>query len=411
MNYWNPVRRTTIALPLMALILVPVVVTFASSQRTAYAASFVAVNDLTVTETDSGSFVANVPVTWNVFSRTVVRVTVTTLSPADNADIVGAPASFAVSGSGSTTIPVTVFGDLDRESVQKARLDLTFDGIIDGTDSAILAVNDNDHPTATVSDRNALEGGGVDGGAFHTITLNKAINQDTELSVRTFVTSFGFPAATPNVDYTPVDRIVTIPAHQTEFTVAVNLIDDNVIELTTAEDYGIVVAANQPGHLAVGGDLVGEGRITDDDLNGALAANAIFQLGSDAIPPANNLASGCRATLDVGEPFINDSVVTFRITLDRAFANPFEFNLFTDASGQNPDATPGSDFDELTTVAVFPANTRSMTFAIRFHDDGVSEPDEFIAIRGTGRMIANSQVCLQNFTEAAADIRILGNIF
>lgn len=220
---------------------------------------------------------------------------------------------------------------------------------------------------------------------------------DPILLVRTFGGT-----ATPGVDYTALDGVVTVPAGATQKDVFVTTFDDNIVELSSVETYNLSVANVNAGDLAVGGDLLAEGRIFENTP--ANPRPAIVQFGSDPVPSGSNLSGRCRPNLDVGEAFIDPSEIVLRLTIDLLLPFGFEFRLFTDVRQSGGIATPGTDFVPFDTVVVFPAQTRSITFVVRILDDGVTEDSESFAIRATGPMIQDSQPCLQNLLEAISDV-------
>ncbi len=346
-----------------------------------------------------------VPIEWSNAANLRIRIDVVRQRPADRV-IVPSTRLLTLNGSGNGTIPVQVQTNLDRQLDHIAIVSLTFIGRkVLGHHQARLTVRDDDHPTVTVTDRNALEDGGVDGGAFHIIRLSKAINQPTDLRVRTLADT-----ALPGRDYVAIDRTVRIPAGQTQVRVDVQLIGDNVIDLDLVKQYIIAVQAVHPGDIPT--DVGATGRITDDDDNGNSPSAAIIQMSGDAIPSVGNLGGGCRNDdLPVGEAFINPFNAQFQLTLDHAMNRPFEVRIFTKNSFLTPQATAGSDFLPLDAIFVFPANTRSMTFGVQINDDGVSEPDEFFHVEAVGRMIAEAQPCEQNELGAMNEVKIGWNIF
>lgn len=367
----------------------------------------VSVTDVTVEEGDSLTpRTVLVPIEWSNAQNLRVQIDVVLTRSADRKDIFPSTTTRILKGEGSSTIAVQVRGDLNREPDQVALVRLTFNVVkVLGRHKARLTLRDDDHPTATVTDRNALEDGGADGGAFHIIRLSKAINQPTDLHVRTFADT-----ALPGRDFVAVDRIVTIEGGQTQFRVDIQLIGDNVIDLDLVKQYFIAVQAVHPRDIRA--DVGATGRITDDDDNGNNASAAIIQLGGDAIPSVGNLSGGCRNNdLTVGEPFIDPVNAQFQLTLDHAMNRPFEVRIFTKDSFLTPRATAGSDYQTLDAIFVFPANTRSMTFGVRIFDDGVSEPDEFFHVEAVGRMIAEAQPCEQNEFGAMNEVKIGWNIF
>lgn len=395
----RPALRTAAAL----IVLAAVALTLFATARPAVALGN-SVTSTTVVEGDSGTANASVTAEWSVRSLTLITITVAPVAPATSADVTPSTISFYDLGSGSRTVSVPVIGDLIREPSQQATVTLHIGGASGSTFQGTVTIIDNDHPTATIADRNMLESGSVDNANVFTINLSKAIADPTQLRVQ----SFG-GTATAGVDYQSLSTVVTVPAFATSTTVTVTIINDAIIELNNLETFNLIVSPVTAGDLAVGGDLVATGHISDDDQN-ALTASAIFQLGSDPVA-GPGLVGSCRSDLPIGEPFINPVDVTFRLTLSRASPLAFEFNLFTDTSSAGTNASAGSDFQPIDRVQVFPANTRTMTFTVRIFDDGVSEGDEFFSLRATDGLIANTQPCPQNLLGGDQDVKIGANIF
>jgi len=367
--------------------------------------NFASAAPLTVTEADSGTITANVVVSYGTKAGVSMplRVVVTPNASAANGEITGKTVNKTVSGAGSFTVAVTVRGDLVPEPSQTARVEVSSQIYTSVGNTTTLTVLDNDHPTVTINNRTTNENGGP---AVHTITLSKAISVAQQFRVRTVNGT-----ARSGADFVAIDQLFTVNANATTRNVSVTLVGDTVIDLSQSKTYTLQVTPQTPGDLASSGnDLSANGTINDDDQGNNTLANAIFQFGSDSVAPANNLSGSCRSTMEVSEPFNGSKNVQFRLTLDRTVSRPFEVNIFTEGTTAGPDAT-SQDFTSIDNVVLFPANTRSMTFIIQFHDDGQSEGDEWIGLRAIGGMIANTQMCLQNFLGANSDIKIPWNVF
>ncbi len=366
----------------------------------------VSVGDAQVTEGDSGSTVVNVPYSFTVNGLTQVTFSVTPQAPATSADIQASSSSrYYGTGSYSGTVAVTVYGDLDREPSQLAVVSVSAPAFFGGDTTGTVTVIDNDHPVVTVDDRASEEDGAPDGAGNHTIHLSKGINQTTDLRVRTVPGT-----ATANVDFTPLDLVLHVPAHTVTTQVTVPIIADEVAELLTVETYTLVVNAVNAGDIGAGGRLVATGTISDND--GFNPLSAVIQAASDAIPPGNALQAACRENFPVGEAFVDPYNATFRIVLSQAAPRAFEFNLFTITNtGEGPPATDGSDFNGFDKVLVFPAGARSMTFSVTILDDSVTEGDEFFGFRADGPEISTAPVCEQNFTSVESTVKITANVW
>ena len=369
-----------------------------SGATTAHAAG-VSVGNVAVTEGDAGVTMAQVPYSWSLpgGSVAVVHIVVTPRLAANAADIAPMSVARTVRGSGSATLGVPVFGDLDREPAQVALITLTYDGISDGGDAALLTVFDDDAPNVTISDGSSTEN---IAGVTHTISLSKAINQETRLRVQTFAGT-----ASASADFASLDQVVIIPPGATSTTVVVPVVDDRLIELTPSEAYSVQVSAVTATDISAGfpSDLLAAGTILDFRAGNTAAAGK-FQLAIDPSPFT------CRDDLPTAEAFLVPGSVSIRLELAHAMSLPFEFRLEVGAAdGVTPAASAGSDFVASNRVLVFPANTRTFNFKVTINDDNVTEGDEFIGLLATGGMIQNSQPCNQNVGGANNQIKILAN--
>lgn len=380
----------------------------------ASARPLVFVQDLTVEEGDSTTArTIDFPITFaNAINlRVRIVVSVAPLGPRVTRFRPILPDTFTrtLNGNGVLTIPICVRGDLNREPDAIATVRLTFiSGLIAGGDTGKLTLRDDDHPTVTVRDSFALEGGSDDlpDGPRHQILLSKAINQPTRLRAQTVSTT-----ALPGRDFTAVNEIITIPAGAVEAFVTVRVIDDNVIDLDFIKEYLLIVSPVRVGDIAIGGDLAGLGRINDDEP--AIVQEAIFQLEGDPEPPnfLNGTVANCRSALPTDEPFNSSVDRRFKLTFAVGFPNPFEVRFISTSGAQPGDATAGSDFDQIDEVRTFQPG-RTGIFTVRIHDDGVTEGDETFRIEAVSRVIRQARPCgFQNLLGAQSDIKINGNLF
>jgi hypothetical protein len=365
--------------------------------RAATAASGVFVGDATVTERDT-DFNAQVPLTWQLPgpSIAIVRITVTPNAPANAGDIFPLTQTRTVSGTGSSVINIRVFGDLDREATQTATVSMTYDGILDGSDTGRLTVLDDDHPTVSISDATSPE----TSDAVHTLTLSKAINQPTQLRVLS-----GGVTATEGSDFGAVDRIINFAAGDRTEDVTVDLANDGTIEFAATETCSLEVLVLTAGDITIpGSDRLAVGTI-QDNLGGNTPARAKFQFASDGSPFT------CVDDMPTVEAFINPLTLTIRLELDHAMTMPFIFNLQVGAAdGNTPAATAGSDFIPLNTFRTFPANQTVFTFTVTILDDSVTEGDEFIGLWANGAILSPASGCNQNLPGANNQVKILLNV-
>ena len=323
--------------------------------------------------------------------------------------------SRTLNGRGVETVNIRVRGDLDRESDEVADVRLSFFHPLQGGrggDVGVLTLRDDDHPDVTVSDSFWLEGGSVDlpDGGRHSVRLSKAINQSTELRVRTISNT-----ALAGRDFVGVDRLITIPAGETEADVLVARIDDNVIDFESVKEYSVEATPVRANDIGNGGSPVGLGRVNDNE--GQAAQEAIFQLANDPMPGPflGGTAGSCRPDLPVDEPFNSNVDRRFRLTFGGVVTLPFEVRIITTDPGGVGSATAGQDYeavDQIFTLQTDAASGfRSAVFTVRIRDDGVTEDNENIRIEALGSIIRNARPCgFQILTGAQSVIRINGNI-
>ena len=378
-----------------------------------FAAPLVFVQNVTVLEGDSSlPRTIDVPINWSNAVHLRIRIAVTIRRRGKSINLVNAirstTSTMTLDGTGATTIPVRVSGDLDREPDEIADIRITFLGLVSGGDAGVLTIRDDDHPIVTVSESFALEGGSVDlpNGPLHIIRLSKAINQSTMLNVRTASST-----ALPGRDFNAVDQVVTILAHDTIAIINVELIDDNVIDLELVKEYFLEVVPVRIGDIAIGGNLTALGRITDDES--ANPQEAIFQLEEDPVPPnfLNGTVNNCRSNLPTDEPFNSSVDRRFKLTFAVGFANPFEVRFVSSSGGGPGQATEENDYDPIDEIRTLTPG-RTAIFTIRVHDDGASEGDEELMIQAFSRIIRQARPCgFQNLLGAQSTIKINGNLF
>ena len=131
--------------------------------------------------------------------------------------------------------------------------------------SATTAVNDNDYVPPDVSASDA-QAGEADGTMEFTVTLDRA-NHERAASVDWATAEDGSTtAATSGVDFTAASGTLNFAIGETEKTVTVSLLDD---QLDEADETFNVVLSN-PSELTLAGDT-GQGTILDDDVDYGIA--------------------------------------------------------------------------------------------------------------------------------------------
>ena len=396
--------------------------------QTAAAVPLISVPNITVDEGDVNDYRGvQIPISFSGAFHLRVRIVVTVRPrgsgrprPAERfRGIQQLSTSRTFHGTGVETIVIRVRGDLNRERDEIADVRVTFVNPVGGSggDAEVFTLRDDDHPTVTVSDSFWVEGGTEDlpDGGRHVIALSKAINQSTDLRVRTINAT-----AIAGSDFVGVDRVITIPRGETEAEVLVERVDDDILEFQPFDEYTVSVTPVRPGDIGVGGDPEGLGRANDDES--AFTQEAIFQLGNDEVPVPflNGTVANCRRDLPVDEPFNSNVDRRFRLTFGGAVAPRFEVRIITTSPGGAGSATASQDYDSIDRVLVLetergsgvPRPFRSAIFTVRIRDDGVTEGDERIRIEALSRIIrSDARPCgFQILLGAQSEIRINGNI-
>jgi large repetitive protein len=220
-----------------------------------------AINDVTVTEGNSGTTNATFTVTLSAPSAQVVTVNFATanntaVAPGDYTATSGT-LTFAA-GETTKTITVPVIGDLLVESNESYFVNLTNAtnatiadaqgiGTITNDDAAVLSL--------TINDITTPEGNSGTANAIFTITLSAASTQNVTVN---FATANG--TATAPGDFTAVSGTVTFSPGQTTRTLAVPIVGDLLDE---ANETFFVNLSNATG--ATIADNQGVGTITDND--------------------------------------------------------------------------------------------------------------------------------------------------
>ena len=225
------------------------------------------INDVTITETDSGTTDAVFTVTLSAASAQTVKVNyfatpaaIFQLSPATRGtDFENVPATITFApGETTKTISIPIKGDLIDEFDQVFLVKLTTPinaAITDGTGLGTIVDNDVP-PTVSINDVSAAEGTGSPGqSATFTVSLNTASEKNVTVNC-----SMAAGTATQGVDYFGFSSSVEIPAGTISKTINVSLTQDNTFE----PDETFFVNLNSATNATIA-DAQGQGTITNDD--------------------------------------------------------------------------------------------------------------------------------------------------
>lgn len=287
--------------------------------------------------------------------------------------------TFATTGDGSAT-PGTDFSAVTRgvtipaglsqvqvavdvTSEGEAELNETVQAIIvnpqgaelgDGT--AIGTIENDDVAQLSLSDATVVEGAFGDGNVLrYTISLDQPAPTDVTVDFNTVPGG----TAEAGTDFTSTSETKTIAAGETEVTVDVPVIGDDIVE---ADETVLAELSNADDGLddndvVAIGDSTGTGTIEDDDQ------------------PELNISP---ATVVEGDPG-DTRQLAFEVTLSSEAAVPVSFT-FTTASGDDPDsdtnATAGQDFTATTQRVTIPVGATSATINVDVSEDLLVESDE-----------------------------------
>lgn len=313
------------------------------------------VNDVTVTETDSGSINAVFTVTLSAASAQTVKVNYFTIAlgsgpnapPATKGvDFENVPGTLTFSpGTMTQTINIPIKGDVIDEFDQIFNVVLTtpVNAVIsDG--KGLGTITDNDAPPAiTINDVAVAEGTGsqTQSSANFTVSLNapseKPITVQYALEAGT---------ATSAVDYFNVSGTVELLAGTTSKTISVPMIHDNTFEPDETFFVNLSNATN-----ATITDGQGQGTITNDDAQPAITIATSFRTEG---------ASGTSGN------------ATFEVKL----SNPSHQTITVAFGTANGTATAGSDYVATSGTVTFNPGETTKSIAVEVLGDNVDEISE-----------------------------------
>lgn len=231
------------------------------------AAPSISINDVAVTEGNSGATAATFTATLSAASGFTVTVNYTTADNTANAGSDYQATSGALTfnpGETSKQISVLVNGDTDFEQNESFFLNLS--GAVNATiaDSQGIGTINNDDPLPPtpnffINDVSISEGDSGTNTANFTVTLNPAANQTVTVQYAT-----ANATAAAGSDYQSTSGTLTFNANETSKTVSVTINGDMLVE----SDETFLVNLSNPSAGTNLGDPQGLGTIQNDDLAG-----------------------------------------------------------------------------------------------------------------------------------------------
>ena len=325
------------------------------------------ISDVSISEGDSGTKMANFTLSLSAPSSTWVQVDVNT---ADGSATVGSdyyqqsPQGFGISpGLTSATLGVEIIGDTTFEANETFTVKLS--NVINATiadGQATGTITNDDPPALSIADVSISEGNSGAKTATFTVLLSGAAPSTVNFDIAT-----ANGTATAGSDYVAISLAgQTIAAGQASKTFSVTINGDTTVE---PNETFTVTVSNVSG--ATVGDGSATGTITNDDSEGG----PTLSIGDVSITEGNSLSKQA----------------TFTVKLSAASASAVTYSIAT----ANGTAVSGTDYVAKSLVGQsMPAGTTSKTFTVGIKGDTVAEPDETFLVNlssAVGATVADGQ--------------------
>jgi predicted extracellular nuclease len=316
------------------------------------------INDVSVTEGNSGTSLATFTVSLSAVSGNNVSFDIAT---ADNSATAGsdyvanaATAQVIAAGQTSKTFSVTINGDTAIEANETFFVNLANPSgatLADGQGVGTIANDDNPQavvPVISVNDVSVVEGDNGNKSATFTVSLSTSTTVPVTFDIGTQPgTAMG------DVDYTEKALAAqVIPAGQTSYSFTVAIQPDSTVEAneTYTVELNNVVAATV-------GDGQGLGTITNDDV-------AVLSIAPASVTEGNS----------------GYATATFRVSLSMPLPTATSFTATT----SNGTAAAGSDYVARTATVVIDAGRTVANFDVRVIGDATSESNETFTVGLSG---------------------------
>jgi len=314
------------------------------------------IDDVTITEGDSGSTTASFTVSLSAISSRSISVDYATadgtaVSTSDYDAIPLTQLTFAP-GEMNQTVAVTVNGDVLIEGNETFFVNLsnaTNATIADSQGEGTITDDDAPPPTLTISDPTVVEGDSGSVTAQFILTLDAPSNETITVD---YTTNDG--TATAGDDYTAASGTVTFDPNDTSETVSITVLGDTADEAD--ETFTVDLSNAQDVTLA---ETQGTGTIQDDDPLPTLSI-------TDAT---------------VAEGDSNSQTVDLTVTLTGDTNRTVSVNYAT----ANGTASAGSDYTAVSDTLIFtPGGALTQTISVTVIGDEESEPDETFVVNLSG---------------------------
>ncbi|MBE9235079.1 hypothetical protein IQ227_03230 [Anabaena aphanizomenioides LEGE 00250] len=262
----------------------------------------ISINDVTLTEGNSGTKTANFAVTLSHPSTQTITVAYQTsdISATAGTDYIAQTGTITFNpGETSKTASIVVNGDIAVEANDTFKVTLSTPVNATIADAeGIGTINNDDIPTLTVNNLTVVEG--LDNNAIISFNLNAVSNQAVSVN---YSTTAGTAAA--NTDYTATSGILTIPANTLTGTVSIPIINNTTSEanetfnLVLSNPVGVTIT-NTSAVITITDTLQSSTTVTlpagveNLQLTGTTAINGTGNTGNNIITgnSANNILAG-----------------------------------------------------------------------------------------------------------------------
>ncbi len=303
------------------------------------------INDVQVSEGDTGQVVLRFTVSLSESSGNAVSVDAATVAGTAEAgvdfDPVSTTLNFAVGGV-SQTLDIPVNGDTLDENDETFSVTLsgaTNATISDGSGTGTIVDNDNP-PVLSIADASTGEGDSGTANLVLNVTLSAASGKAVTVD---YATADG--TAEAGSDYTAATATVTFNPGQTMRPVTILVIGDNILE--SDEAFNVTLSGAVDASI---GD-----------------ADAIASIVNDDATPSLSVADVSVVEGDAGST---------PVSLNVSLSNPSDSAITVDYATADGTATSASDYSAASGALTIPALATSATIALSVNGDGDDEPDE-----------------------------------
>lgn len=321
------------------------------------------VQDIQVTEIDSGAVNAEFKLQLNAPSLLTALVDVRTMDVTASDQMDYSPLAQTVTipaGESEATVTVQVFGDIANEGDETFELRLSNPvNLIVNDDTAVCTILDDELGSRiTIDDVSVQEGDAGVSDAEFTVNLTEANTEDVSVDYAAISDT-----ALVGSDFTQASGTLVIPAGSTSGTIVVPVIGDDIFE---QDETFIVQLSNSQNGVIV--DNEGEASILNDDQGeGLIAQDASVSEGDSAI-----------------------GMINFKVIL----TEPHEGTVTVEYTTADATATDGEDYTMTSGTLTFTPGTTERTISVVVFGDNANETDETLRLQlsnETGTFLLRSE--------------------